>query len=136
MLQEHVQSMRDISPLESAHALDLQELRKADITFWSIWQAKQLLGCGALKELDARHGEIKSMRTAAKHVRKGVASRILEHIIGEAKSRAYRRLSLETGSMREFSPARELYARYGFEYQAPFANYIEDPHSVFMLLRL
>lgn len=129
LLQEHVQSMREISPPESAHTLDLQELRKADITFWSIWQEQELLGCGALKALDAQHGEIKSMRSAAKHTRQGVASRMLEHIIEQATNRGYRRLSLETGSMPEFAPARALYARYGFEYQEPFAGYKKDPHS-------
>jgi putative acetyltransferase len=136
LLQEHVQSMREVSPPESAHVLDLQELCEADITFWSIWQEQELLGCGALKELDVQHGEIKSMRTATNHTRKGVASRMLEHIVEQATNRAYQRLSLETGSMPEFAAARALYARYGFEYQGPFANYKEDPHSVFMLLKL
>lgn len=136
LLQEHVQSMREISPPESAHALDLQEFREAGITFWSIWQDQELLGCGALKELDNQHGEIKSMRTASNHTRKGVASRMLEHIIEQATNRAYHRLSLETGSMPEFAPARALYARYGFEFQGPFAHYKEDLHSLFMLLKL
>ncbi len=128
--------MREISPPESAHTLDLQELQKAEITFWSIWQGQELLGCGALKELDPKHGEIKSMRTATRHTRKGVASRMLEHIVGQATNRGYRRLSLETGSMPEFAPARALYTHYGFEYQRSFANYKKDPNSVFMLLKL
>jgi putative acetyltransferase len=95
-----------------------------------------LLGCGALKELDPRHGEIKSMRTASVHLRKGVAARLMRHILEEAQKRRYRRLSLETGSMEAFAPARSLYARFGFEPCGPFADYIEDPYSVFMTREL
>jgi putative acetyltransferase len=90
------------------------------------------LGCGALKELDARHGEIKSMRTAASHLRQGVAAGILRHILKVAEQRSYVRLSLETGSVEAFAPARNLYARFGFEVCGPFADYVLDPHSVFM----
>lgn len=136
LLQEHLENMAQISPPESRHALDLEALRSPEITFWTAWQADELLGCGALKELDGRHGEIKSMRTASAHLRKGVASRILKHIIEEAGRRAYRRLSLETGSMAAFEPARLLYARFGFEYCGPFADYREDPNSVFMTREL
>jgi putative acetyltransferase len=118
------------------HALNLDELRKPDITFWSVWQGQTIVGCGALKELDDRHGEIKSMRTAAAHVRKGVASRILEHIISEAKRRGYRRLSLETGALPYFKPAQSLYRKFGFTNCAPFADYAEDPNSVFMAREL
>jgi putative acetyltransferase len=112
--------------------LDLNELRKPEITFWTAWSADVLLGCGALKELTSRHGEIKSMRTAYAHRRKGVARAMLTHIIEEARKRSYNRLSLETGSMQAFEPAQELYARFGFIYCRPFADYIEDPNSVFM----
>jgi putative acetyltransferase len=91
-----------------------------------------LLGCGAIKELDSRHGEIKSMRTVAVHQRKGVASRLMRHIIEEAGRRSYRRLSLETGSMEAFAPARRLYAGFGFQPCGPFADYVDDPYSVFM----
>jgi putative acetyltransferase len=132
LLQAHLQSLSAISPPESMHALNIDALRKPEITFWSVWDGEELVGCGALKELDARHAEIKSMRTAAAHLRKGVASRLLEHIINEAKSRNYRRLSLETGSMDSFEPARRLYAKFGFKSCGPFANYVEDPNSVFM----
>ena len=90
------------------------------------------MGCGALKELDPRHGEIKSMRTVARHLRKGVAAALLEHIISEAKRRSYGRLSLETGAPAAFAPARHLYARFGFETCAPFADYTDDPNSVYM----
>jgi putative acetyltransferase len=136
LLQEHLANMRQISPPESIHALPLEGLRKPEVTFWSAWENGELLGCGALKELDAQHGEIKSMRTSAQHRRKGVARAILDYIIGEAKRRGYHRLSLETGSMDAFDPARQLYARAGFTFCGPFGDYIEDPNSVFMTMEL
>ncbi len=136
LLEEHLRNMRQISPPESVHTLDLEGLRRPEITFWTVWEGRELLGCGALKELDAYHGEIKSMRTAPRHRRKGVARRVLEHIIEEARRRGYTRLSLETGSQPEFDPARTLYARFGFHYCAPFADYAEDPNSVFMTKEL
>jgi putative acetyltransferase len=136
LLQEHLQSMALHSPPESVHALDLNALRKPDITFWSAWQDDALVGCGALKELDPRHGEIKSMRTATLHLRKGVAAQLLAHIIKEAERRLYRRLSLETGSMEAFAAAHTLYAHFGFQHCAPFGTYIEDPYSIFMTREL
>jgi putative acetyltransferase len=132
LLHEHLQNVALHSPPESVHALDLEALRKPDITFWSVWQDSELMGCGAIKELDSRHGEIKSMRTVSLHLRKGVAARLIRHILGEAKRRSYERLSLETGSMDAFAPARNLYASFGFKPCGPFANYVEDPYSVFM----
>jgi putative acetyltransferase len=132
LLQEHLQSMSAISPPESMHALDINALRQPDITFWSVWDGDELAGCGALKELDTQHAEIKSMRTASAHLRKGVASMLLEHMVEEAKRRNYRRLSLETGSMESFEPAHKLYAKFGFRYCEPFGTYVEDPNSVFM----
>lgn len=132
LLQEHLQGMAQLSPPESIHALDLHGLKASDITFWSAWQDDELVGCGALKQLDTAHGEIKSMRTASRHRRKGVAAAMLEHILAEANRRTYRQLSLETGSMQGFEPARALYARFGFESCGPFADYKDDPNSVFM----
>ena len=132
LLNEHLRSMKTVSPPESCHALNLDELRQPDITFWSIWDGSQLAGCGALKHLDGEHAEIKSMRTAESHRRKGVASQLLRHVIDEAKRRGHRRLSLETGSMAYFEPARRLYSSFGFTLCPPFATYIEDPNSVFM----
>ena len=132
LLEEHLRNMHELSPPESVHALDLDELRKPEITFWTAWTDSELLGCGALKELDVSHGEIKSMRTSSAHRRTGVARTILAHIIAEARQRSYARLSLETGSMQAFEPARSLYASFGFTYCSPFADYIEDPNSVFM----
>ena len=132
LIHEHLRNMALHTPPESIHALPLDALRKPEITFWSAWRDSELMGCGALKELDTRHGEIKSMRTASAHLRKGVATAVLNHILDVAKQRAYRRLSLETGSGAPFAPARALYARYGFQPCGPFADYVEDPNSFFM----
>ena len=136
LLEEHLQSVAVHSPPESIHAFDLAGLKRPEITFWSVWQDGDLLGCGALKELDARHGEIKSMRTAAAHLRKGVARRLMVHIIDEARRRSYERLSLETGSMEAFAAARNLYASFGFQECGPFGDYVLDPYSVFMTREL
>ena len=136
LLQEHLDSMKLYSPPESIHALDLEALRKPEITFWTVWDNAELLGCGALKELDPQHGEIKSMRTAARHRRQGVATAMLTHILEEARQRGYKRLSLETGSNEAFAPARSLYAAFGFTYCDPFADYCLDPYSMFMTIQL
>src|SRR3989449_7041608 len=121
LLREHLENMAENSPPESRHALTLEQLRQPGITFWSVWSGGELLGCGALKELDSQHGEIKSMRTASNHRRKGVAAKMLEHILEEARRRKYERISLETGSMDAFIPAQNLYAKYGFRKCGPFA---------------
>ena len=136
LLNEHLQNMYALSPPESVHALDLEKLRKPEITFWSAWDGDVLLGCGALKELDHTHGEVKSMRTPMALRRRGAGRAILTHIIGVAKSRRYERLSLETGSMDAFTPARRLYESVGFTCCGPFGEYFEDPNSMFMTLRL
>ncbi|MDI9240021.1 GNAT family N-acetyltransferase [Lysobacter sp. LF1] len=132
LLAEHMRAMEATSPPESRHALDLSGLRQPEITFWSVWDGGTLAGCGALKQIDPHHGEIKSMRTAGTHQRRGVASRMLDHIVDEARRRGYERLSLETGSMAYFEPARRLYASFGFVPCAPFDRYVDDPNSVFM----
>jgi putative acetyltransferase len=136
LLQEHLRDMQRVSPPESIHALDLESLRKPDITVWTMWDAGILAGCGALKELDPQHAEIKSMRTASAHRRKGVAKQLPQHLLEEAKQRGYTRVSLETGAMDFFLPARALYANFGFEYCPPFADYIADPNSVFITKEL
>ena len=136
LLQEHLRSMALHSPPESIHALDIEALRKPEITFWTVWESGELLGCGALKELDSQHAEIKSMRTSSLHLRKGIAKHLLNHILEEARRRGYSRVSLETGSMEAFEPARKLYASFGFTYCEPFADYVEDPYSVFMTREL
>lgn len=136
LLSEHLRCLAEVSPPKSRHALNLEELRQPDITFWSVWQGRELTGCGAMKELNSRHGEIKSMRTAHSHLKKGVATLLLEHIIAEARRRGYGRLSLETGSMPYFEPAHRLYRKFGFRTCAPFNGYVEDPNSVFMTREL
>ncbi|HEY0962263.1 MAG TPA: GNAT family N-acetyltransferase [Pseudomonadales bacterium] len=136
LIREHLQSMHAQSPPESVHALDVDALRGPGITFWTAWDGDLLLGCGALKELDARHGEVKSMRTPDALRRRGAGRAILAHIIDVAKQRGYERLSLETGSIDAFLAARKLYERFGFQYCGPFAGYGEDPYSSFMTLKL
>lgn len=131
-LDEHVQQMRSISPPESKHALDLDGLRRPEITFWSVMDGGVLVGCGALKRLDACHAEVKSMRTSPARKRSGIASLLLGHIIAEATRMGFTQLSLETGSAEFFTPARGLYEKFGFEYCKPFADYRPDPNSVFM----
>ena len=134
LINEHLTGMLDITPAESVHALPLEKLKQPNITFWSVWDQDDLMGCGALKELTPAHAEIKSMRTATPHLRKGVASKLVEHLLKEAKQRGYKRISLETGASEDFLPARKLYERYGFSYCGPFADYKDDPNSVFMTL--
>lgn len=136
LLREHLASMAAESPEDSCHALDLDGLRAPDVTCWSAWEGAELAGFGAIKRLTPEHGEIKSMKTAPGHLRKGVASKLLSHIIQEAERHGISRLSLETGSTEYFAPARKLYEKYGFMYCEPFGDYTHDPHSVFMTLRL
>jgi putative acetyltransferase len=136
LLEEHLANMHELSPPESVHALDLSRLRQPDISFWTAWDEAGLLGCGALKQLSAEHGEIKSMRTPSARRRTGAGRALLAHIIGVARQRNYRRLSLETGSTPEFRPAQQLYESAGFSRCGPFGSYGEDPFSVFMTLEL
>jgi putative acetyltransferase len=132
LLEEHLRSMHSLSPPESVHALDLEGLRQPEITFWTVWSAAGLLGCGALKQIDARHGEIKSMRTVTAHRRNGVGRAMVAHILAEARRRNYTRLSLETGAQDGFEAARRLYESFSFSRCGPFEGYVEDPNSVFM----
>ena len=136
LLQEHLDNMYELSPPESVHALDLSKLRSPDITFWTVWDESVLIGCGALKELTRMHGEVKSMRTPRSLRRRGAGRAVLAHIVAEARSRGYRRLSLETGSNEAFRPAPKLYESFGFTYCGPFGDYKADPNSVFMTLEL
>lgn len=132
LLEQHFAGMLANSPAGSCHFLDFDGLNADDVTFWSIHDGDALAGCGALKMLDAMHGEIKSMRTADAFLRRGVAARMLDHIIAEARRRGLARLSLETGSGAAFEPAIALYRRYGFVDCEPFADYKPDPFSRFM----
>jgi len=131
-LAEHVRQMRELTPLENAYALDLDALRRPDITFWTAVDGTTLVGCAALKRLDPTHAELKSMRTATARKRSRVASRILELVLTEARERGYRRISLETGTAEFFLPARKLYEKYGFAYCDPFGDYQPSPHNTFM----
>jgi putative acetyltransferase len=132
LLREHLEDMRAITPAGSVHALDLAGLRRPDITFWTIWNGADLLGTGALRELASDHGEIKSMRTPRALRRRGAARAMLAHLVEVARSRGYRRLSLETGAMLPFAPAHRLYESTGFVRCDAFAPYVHDPNSVFM----
>lgn len=136
LLEEHLRSMYELSPPESVHALDVHALQGPEITFWTVRDGDLLLGCGALKELDVSHGEIKSMRTPDNLRRRGAGRAVLAHLINVARERGYRRLSLETGSMESFSPAQRLYESFGFVTCPPFADYRLDPYSLFMTLSL
>ena len=136
LLREHLRSMHTLSPPESVHALDIDKLRRPEITFWSAWDGEALLGCGALMELDRTHGEVKSMRTPEARRRTGAGRALLMHIIEVARARDYGRLSLETGSMAAFMPAHRLYESAGFTRTGPFGAYAEDPNSIFMTLVL
>ncbi|WP_412070383.1 GNAT family N-acetyltransferase [Rubrivirga sp. IMCC43871] len=120
----------------SAHALGVEELRRPEITMWTAWDGDDLMGCAALNELDAGHGEVKSMRTAPRVLRRGVAAALLARLLNEAESRGYARVSLETGAGDGFVAARALYCRFGFVDCPPFADYPNDPVSVWMTLAL
>jgi putative acetyltransferase len=136
LLEEHLRHMHQLSPPESVHALDLDALRRPEISFWTAWSAGALLGCGALKQLSTHEGEVKSMRTANAARGRGVGRLLLQHVMAEARRRGYQRLWLETGVGPDFEPARTLYASAGFLCCGPFADYREDPYSVFMCLAL
>lgn len=136
LIDTHKQLMLEHSPPESSHALLVDGLRDPGITVWEMRRRGVLVGCGALKVLSASHGEIKSMHTLAALRGLGLGRQMLKHIIKEAGLRGYDRLSLETGSMDGFHPARRLYEAYGFTYCSPFSGYAEDPNSVFMTLEL
>ncbi len=141
LLSEHLADMFATSPAESVHALDHSALSAPSITFWTAREDGNLLGCGALKLLGsppgaARYGEIKSMRTTADARGRGVATLMLRHILEDARTRNLERLCLETGTEDYFAPARRLYARHGFTECPPFADYVLDPNSVFMELRI
>ena len=136
LLNEHLSNMFELSPPEHVFALDVTKLRAPDITFWTVWEQHELLGCGALKELSATQGELKSMRTPRTLRRRGAGRAVLAHIVDVARQRSYEALSLETGSHPAFRPAQTLYQRFGFICCGPFGSYRADPNSVFMTLRL
>jgi putative acetyltransferase len=136
LLELHFAGMLAASPPGSCHFLDFDGLNAPDVTFWSVWDDEELAGCGALKALGPLHGEIKSMRTDAAHLKKGVGTQMLRHIISEARLRGMTRLSLETGSTPAFGAAHALYLRHGFAYCGPFGDYVADPFSRYMTLEI
>lgn len=136
LLEEHLRNMHAITPAGSVHALDVGRLKVPSITFWSVRDGDTLLGCGALKELDPAHGEVKSMRTPEAARRRGAGRAMIHHIIAVARERGYARLSLETGASAPFLPARRLYESVGFVPCGPFGDYPDDPHSAFLTLVL
>lgn len=136
LLTRHLEGMHASSPPGHVFALDWSGLQKPEISFYALWEGEALLGVGALKELDSTSGEIKSMRTADAHLRRGVGARILEHIIAEARRRGYARLSLETGSGPAFEPALALYRTRGFVSGGAFGEYVKSPFNQFFHLDL
>ncbi|EHG6163365.1 GNAT family N-acetyltransferase [Escherichia fergusonii] len=132
----HISGMLEQSPPESSHALDVQKLQDPAVTFWSAWEGEQLAGIGALKLLNDKHGELKSMRTAPDFLRRGVANLILGHILQVARDRSLHHLSLETGTHAGFTACHQLYIKHGFIDCEPFAAYQPDPNSRFMSLNL
>lgn len=136
LLRHHLEGMHANSPPGHVFALDWSGLQRPEITFWTLWDDDELQGCGALKDLGRGHGEIKSMRTGVRHLRKGVGERILVHIMADAKSRGFRRLSLETGSGPAFEPALALYRKHGFRDGEAFGDYVRSEFNQFMHLEL
>jgi len=136
LLEQHVRTARLETALGSAHALDFEGLKAADMTLWSAWDDDVPIAVGALKRLSPTHGEVKSMHTVQTRRRAGVGTTMLRHIIDSARIMGMKRLSLETGSWAYFHPARAMYRRHGFVECAPFGEYVEDPNSIFMTLEL
>jgi len=136
VIRAHLDQMFSNTPAESVYALDLSGLRSPDVTFWSVWAGDDIVGCGALREIDPGHGEIKSMHTLARFRGKGYGRAMLDHILAEARRRGYRRLSLETGGNAPFDAAQGLYRSIGFTDTGPFGDYAFDPNSVYLTLAL
>tara|TARA_Y100001935_G_C16942884_1_gene330903 strand:+ start:57 stop:518 length:462 start_codon:yes stop_codon:yes gene_type:complete len=132
LLSKHFIELRAASPEGSAHVLDIPGLKVPSIKFWSLWQDKELIGCGALKFLDEKHGEFKSIRIHDNFRNKGHGISVINHLIKEAKGLNIKRLSIETGAGDFFIPARKLFKRSGFIECEPFAHYKEDINSVYL----
>lgn len=132
LLSLHLSEMHAWSPACSVHAMPIERLRADDVTFFSAWDGLRLAACGAIKHLDAGHGELKSMRAHPNYRGLGAGRALLEHLLAVGRTRGYTRLSLETGSTEPFEPARRLYAANGFSDCGPFADYQPDPFSHFM----
>ena len=135
-LQAHLDEMRPTAPVESRHALDLDALRQPSVRLWVAWDGESIAATGALATLEPGHKELKSMRTTPGLRGRGLGRLMLEHLLEDAAARSVQRISLETGSMDFFAPARRLYESAGFVACPPFGGYKEDPNSVFMSLAL
>ena len=131
LLVKHFNELRSVSPAGSTHVLDIAGLKVNNIKFWSLWENSQLVGCGALKFLEKKHGEFKSIRVADKYRKNGMGEKIISHLIDQAKQIGIKKLSIETGSGDFFAPARKLFKKFGFEECKPFAHYKEDPNSCY-----
>ncbi len=134
LLLYHFKELRSVSPEGSTHVLDIPGLKDPSIKFWSIWEDSKLVGCGAIKLFDQKHGEFKSIRVTNKFRKKGYGEKILKHLLIKAKNLNLKKLSIETGSGDFFKPARELFEKIGFKKCPPFAHYKEDPNSCYMNL--
>jgi len=136
LLKKHFIELRKVSPEGSTHVLDIEGLRDPSIKFWSLWENNELVGCGALKFLEKKHGEFKSIRVADKFRKTGVGEKIIDHLIEEAKKLEVSKLSIETGAGNFFLPARKLFSKFGFKKCSPFAHYKNDPNSCYYSLDL
>ena len=136
LLKKHFIELRSVSPEGSTHVLDIEGLKDPSIKFWSLWENNELVGCGALKFLEKKHGEFKSIRVADKFRKTGVGKKIIDHLIEEAKKLEVSKLSIETGAGNFFLPARKLFSKFGFKKCSPFAHYKNDPNSCYYSLDL
>jgi len=136
LLKKHFIELRTVSPEGSTHVLDIEGLKDPSIKFWSLWENNELVGCGALKFLEKKHGEFKSIRVADKFRKTGVGKKIIDHLIEEAKKLEVSKLSIETGAGKFFLPARKLFSKFGFKKCSPFAHYKNDPNSCYYSLDL
>ena len=136
LLKKHFIELRTVSPEGSTHVLDIEGLKDPSIKFWSLWENNELVGCGALKFLEKKHGEFKSIRVADKFRKTGVGKKIIDHLIEEAKKLEVSKLSIETGAGNFFIPARKLFSKFGFKKCSPFAHYKNDPNSCYYYLDL
>tara|TARA_X000000368_G_scaffold336446_1_gene274086 strand:+ start:546 stop:1001 length:456 start_codon:yes stop_codon:yes gene_type:complete len=134
LLNKHFVELRTVSPQGSTHVLDILGLKHESIRFWSLWENNELIGCGAIKFLDEKHGEFKSIRVADKYRRSGAGEKIIFHLINQAKQIGINKLSIETGAGEFFAPARKLFKKFGFKTCKPFAHYKDDPNSCYFSL--
>lgn len=132
LLERHLELMRRITPPEDVHALDVDGLADPSVTFFSWREGGEVLAVGALREIDPAHAEIKSMHTVRAARGRGIGRAMAEHLLSVARERGYERVSIETGAMEAFAPARALYASLGFEDCGPFAEYPDSPNSHYM----